>query len=236
MQPLIEIFIRTVVALMILLLIARILGKQTISNMTFHDFVTSITIGAVAANLSFNEKLSWSYMTLALAVFTVTSYVLSVIALNKPKWRKWISGAPTVLIENGKVLEENMKKVRYTLDSLNQSLREKEVFNIDEVEYAILEDNGRLSVLRKDEYRYVTKKDLRLMSEKSTTFPIELIMDGRIMESNLYRNGLSKEWLEQELQNRGKKLSDVFYAVRGTHQKVMFDFYEDHLQHPIDTE
>jgi uncharacterized membrane protein YcaP (DUF421 family) len=139
------------------------------------------------------------------------------------------------MIEAGHILEGNMKKVRYTLDSLNQSLREKEIFNIEEVEYALLEDNGKLSVLKKDEYCYVTKKDLNIIS-KTAVFPVELIMDGEIIEGNLKRNGLEKEWLIKELKNRGKKISDVFYAVRGTRQQIIIDFYEDNINKPIDKE
>jgi uncharacterized membrane protein YcaP (DUF421 family) len=235
MQEYIEIFIRTITALIILLLIARIVGKQTISNMTFHDFVTGITVGAIAANLAFNKKIEVRYFILSLIVITITSYALSVIAIKSRKLRKWISGSPTVMIENGNILEGNMKKVRYTMDSLNQSLREKEIFNIEEVEYALLEDNGKLSVLKKDEYRNVTKKDLNI-SSNSAIFPVELIMDGEIMEENLKRNDLQKEWLVKELEHRNKKISDVFYAVRGTRKQIIFDFYEDNINKPIDKE
>lgn len=237
MQELLEILIRTVAALVLLLIIAKVLGKQTISNMTFHDFVTSITLGAIAANLAFNEKLNWSFMTLALVVFTATSYLLSVLALKNPKWRKWVSGAPTVIIENGKILEDNMKKVRYTLDSLNQSLREKGIFDIEEVSYAMLEDHGKLSVLKKEPFQPLTRRDLDKMSTgASPSFPVELIMDGKVMENNLHSSGLTRQWLEKELAGKGKRVSDVFYAVRGTHQKVVFDYYDDQLQHPLDTE
>jgi uncharacterized membrane protein YcaP (DUF421 family) len=229
----IEIFIRTVSALILLLLIARILGKQTISNMTFHDFVTGITLGAIAANLAFHEKiLSW-HLIFSLIVATITSYLLSVISLKSRNLRKWISGSPTVMIEGGKILEGNMKKTRYTIDSLNQSLREKEIFNIEEVDYAVLEDNGKLSILKKDEYLYVTKKDLNLIA-KTLIFPVELIMDGKLVEDNLERNGLTKEWLASELKDRGKEISDVFYAVRGTGHQLIFDYYKDDINNPID--
>lgn len=235
MHGYIDIFIRTITALIILLLIARILGKQTISNMTFHDFVTGITLGAIAANLAFNEIIEVWYLIFSLIVITITSYTLSVIAIKSRKMRKWISGSPTVMIEAGNILEGNMKKVRYTIDSLNQSLREKGIFNIEEVEYAVLEDHGKLSVLKKDEYRNVTKKYLNIISNKAF-FPVELIMDGEIIEENLEQNGLEKEWLVKELKNRGKKISDVFYAVRGTRQQIVFDFYEDNINKPIDKE
>ncbi|MGO4349721.1 DUF421 domain-containing protein [Paenibacillus sp. MCAF9] len=235
MHTYMDILIRTIVAILLLLLVARILGKQTISNMTFHDFVTGITIGALAANLAFNETLKWSHITLSLAVMTVTSYLLSVVALKSRKLRSWISGSPTVLIEGGKILENNMKKVRYTLDSLDQALRENGIFNMDEVEYAVLEDNGMVSVLKKDEYQLVTKKDMKLQLNK-LEFPIELIMDGLLLEKEMKENGLTKEWLENELRKKGKKISDVFYAVRGTKKQLIFDFYEDGIHKPTDKE
>jgi uncharacterized membrane protein YcaP (DUF421 family) len=235
MHEYIYILIRTITALFLLLLIARILGKPTLSNMTFHDFVSGITLGAVAGNLAFNEKIVAWYIILSLIVMGITSYLLSIIAIKSRKVRKWISGSPSVLIEGGNILEGNMRKSKYTIDSLNQSLREKEIFNIEEVEYAVLEDNGKLSVLKKDEYRSVTKKDLNLISN-TASFPVELIMDAKIMEDNLKRNGIEKEWLIKELKSRGKKISDVFYAVRGTSEQIVFDFYQDNLNKPIDKE
>ncbi|MFC5652545.1 DUF421 domain-containing protein [Paenibacillus solisilvae] len=235
MHAYMEILIRAILSIILLLFIAKILGKQTISNMTFHDFVTGITIGAIAANLAFNEDLKWSYLLLSLVVISATSFSLSLIALKNRKLRSWISGSPTVLIEGGKILENNMKKVRYTLDSLDQAIREKGIFNMEEVEYAVLEDNGMVSVLQWDEYRYVAKKDLKLHSN-AQAFPVELIMDGTFMETNLEHNGLTKDWLESELRRRGKRLCDVFYAVRGTQQQLFFDFYEDGIHKPIDKE
>ncbi|AIQ34543.1 DUF421 domain-containing protein [Paenibacillus sp. FSL R5-0345] len=235
MQAHLDIVLRTVVAMIMLLLIAKILGKQTISNLTFHDFVTGIILGSLAANLAFNKDLQSSYMIVALVVITATSFLLSVIAIKSRRMRSWISGSPTVLIENGKILEKNMKKVRYSLDSLAQALREKEIFNLEVVEYAVLEDNGMVSVLKKQEYQYVTRKDLKL-SSVSQSFPVELIMDGVLIEENLENNGLTKEWLENELRRKGKRISDVFYGVRGTQQQLVFDYYEDKINKPIDKE
>ncbi|WP_235948132.1 DUF421 domain-containing protein [Paenibacillus glycinis] len=230
-----DVFLRSVAAILLLLLIAKMLGKQTVSNMTFLDFVTGITLGSIAGNLAFNLKIKAIYMVLALIVTGVTSLLLAVVALKNRKLRSWISGSPTVLVEGGKILEGNMKKVRYTLDSLDQALREQGIFNIDEAEYVVFEDNGMLSVLKKDDYQVATKKDLKLQV-KELSFPVELVMDGLLLERNLAMNGLTKEWLERELARRGKRLSDVFYAVRGTHRQLFFDYYEDRIQQPIDKE
>lgn len=235
MHTYMDILMRTIAAILLLLLVAKILGKQTISNMTFHDFVTGITIGALAANLAFNESMKWSHILLSLAVITITSFLLSVIALKSRKLRSWISGSPTVLIEGGKILENNMRKVRYTLDSLDQALRENGIFNLEEVEYAILEDNGMVSVLKKEDYQLVTKKDMKLQLS-TQAFPVELIMDGTVMDKELKENGLTKEWLEAELKSRGKQISEVFYAVRGTKKQLIFDYYEDGIHKPTDKE
>ncbi|MEK5439727.1 MULTISPECIES: DUF421 domain-containing protein [Paenibacillus] len=235
MQAHMDVVLRTVVAMIMLLVIAKILGKTTISNLTFHDFVTGIILGSLAANLAFNKDLKSSYMIVALIVITATSFLLSIIAIKSRRMRSWISGSPTVLIENGKILEGNMKKVRYSLDSLDQALREKEIFNLEVVEYAVLEDNGMVSVLKKQEYQYVTRKDLKLLSVPQS-FPVELIMDGVLIEENLENNGLTKEWLESELRRKGKRISDVFYGVRGTQRQLVFDYYEDGINKPIDKE
>ncbi|MEF3307551.1 DUF421 domain-containing protein [Paenibacillus sp. GYB004] len=231
-----HIFFRTMIAFVMLLVIARILGKQVLSNMTFHDFVTGITLGAIAANLAFNPKIESSYLVLSLAVFTATSFVIAVVSIKSRKVRKWITGSPTVLIEGGKLLEGNMKKVKYSLDSLIQSLREKDVFDLHEVEYAVLEDNGKLSVLKKHDYRTITKKDLHITPKAPTSFPIELIMDGQLIERNLNEHGVSRKWLESELEHKNKRISDVFYAVKSTSGKLMLDFYQDGLKQPIDKE
>lgn len=232
-----EILMRTILSVGLLLLIPRILGKQTLSNMTSNDFVISITLGSLAANLAFNVSLKFTYLVLSIVVITATSFLLSFIALKSRRLRSWISGSPTVLIEEGKIMEANMRKIRYTMDSLDQALRKKEIFNIEEVDYAVLEDNGQVSVLKKEAYQSVTKQDLGL-ALKPQVFPVELIMDGKLVEDNLKQHGLTREWLEKELdkKQKGKTLADVFYAVKGTEQQLVFDFYGDGLQQPLDRE
>ena len=230
-----EIILRTAGAFVLLLVTSRILGKQTISNMTFHDFVSGITLGSISANLAFNGKLNPRILALSLLVFFAISYLVSKLAVKSRTWNRWVSGTPTVVIEHGKILEDNMRKIRYTMDSLAQSLREKNIFNLDEVEYACLEDHGKLSVKKKSEYEWITRKDLKLHMQAVQSFPVELILDGRVLEDNLERNGLSVQWLEEELKSRGKKVADVFYGVRGTQNKLFFDYYQDNIKNPIDS-
>lgn len=230
-----NIFGRTILAFILLIIISRILGKQIISNMTFHDFASGITLGAIAANLAFNTKIPILYYIFSLAVFTAISYTSSWITLKFPKTRSIISGAPTVLIEKGKILEGNMRKKHFTMDSLNQTLRENDIFNLNEVEYATLETNGQLSVLKKDQYLNLTKQDIH-MAYGVSHFPIELIMDGKLMDRNLRQNKIPEDWVRQQINERGKKLSDIFYAVKTTNGSLVFDYYDDKLNQPFDKE
>jgi uncharacterized membrane protein YcaP (DUF421 family) len=231
-----EIVLRSILAFTLMMVIARIMGKPTIAQMTYHDFVASITLGAISANLAFNDKLAvWKILT-AVIVFSGIAYLLMVLSLKNRTLRKWLSGEPTVLIQDGKILERNMKKLKISLDMLNQELRAKAIYNIDEVKYAILELNGHLSVMRTFDSMAVTKKDLNLNSDTKLSFPIELIMDGTVISNNLKQNGISEKWLTSELHKKNLSLEKVNYAVINSEGKVIFDEYEDHIHHAIDRE
>lgn len=231
-----EVILRTIIAFALIMIITRILGKHTITQMTYHDFVTSITLGAITANIAYNTFLkSWNLIA-SLLMFSIISFTIALISLKSRKMRKWFSGRPTIVIENGKILEQNLKKIRFSLDTLNQELREKDVFDIEEVEYAVLEMNGKLSILKKPEYRQLTKKDLSIMSTGKPKFPIELIMDGEVIAENMKQEGLSQDWLYNQLKKRSLTVEEVCYAVRGTNGGLYFDLYKDNIRHPIDTE
>jgi uncharacterized membrane protein YcaP (DUF421 family) len=230
------ILIRSFSAFVILLLIARILGKQTISNMNFHEFVTTVILGAMAANFAFNEKIQVSHLLISLTVFTITSFVLSKLFLKFRNFKMWTEGTPTVLIEGGFILEDNLKKNNMTLDSLNQQLRQKDIFDIVDVEYALLEINGKLSVQKKKELQTVTLKDLQLDAGKAPQFPIELIIDGQRLQGNFDSNNIPESWLLSQLKSRGKQIEDIFYAVKGSNGQLYVDEYKDKIQHPIDVE
>lgn len=227
---------RTTLAFIMLISIAHILGKQTISQMTFHDFIASIMIGGIAGNLAFNTTIDIKLFVIALTTFTALLIISTLLSLKNRNFRALLSGEPTVFIEKGKILEGNMKKLRYTMDSLNQGLREKGVFNIDEVEYAILEMDGHLSILKKPPYQHAVKKDLGISDPGTSAFPVELIMDGQIIDKNFWQNGLTKEWLNTELSKRGLVLKDVAYGVRGTNNQLYFDLFKDKIVSPLDIE
>jgi uncharacterized membrane protein YcaP (DUF421 family) len=231
-----EVIIRSISAFIILLLGSRLLGKQTISQMNNFNFIAAISIGAITANLCFNTRVKIPDLILAYVIFILTVYIISYVSLKSRKARKFLAGNPTVVVQNGKILENNMKKMHYTIDYLNQQLREKDVFNINEVLFALLEPNGTISVVKKPQFRPVTIQDLHLKYTKEGMLPIELIMDGKFVDKNIIENGLTYSWLESEIQNRGLKISDIVYAVLLSEKELYIDCYNDYIHSPIDAE
>ncbi|RFU61657.1 DUF421 domain-containing protein [Peribacillus glennii] len=236
MSEFIEVMFRTILAFIMLFCAARLLGKQTISQMTYFDFIASITLGAIIANLSFNSSLKTHHMVFSFTWFVFVILLIAFISLKSRKARKFFAGDPTIVIQNGMILEHNMRKMRYTLDYLNQQLRGNDVFDIHEVLFAIVEINGTLTVLKKPQYRNVNKQDLSLQSSPEEVLPIELIMDGQIIHDNLTQNKLGKAWLESELQKRKLQLGEVVYAVLAANGKIYIDTYIDNISSPFDKE
>lgn len=235
MEHILEMVGRAALAFAIMMVITRLLGKQTIAQMTYHDFVAAITLGALTANLAFNVQMKIGNMITVILTFGGIAFLLMILSLKNRTLRKWFSGQPTVIIQNGKILEENMRKLKLSLDTLNQELRERNIYNIEEVQFAVLELNGEISILRKPEYLPVTRKDLKLKSGRQW-FPVELIMDGKIIQDNLQQNDLTIEWLMSQVQKKGLTVGEVNYAVKSSNGHVYFDKYEDQMSNPIDKE
>ena len=228
--------LRTCFSFLILLTVSIWIGKQVNSHNNHYNFALSVTLGSFIANMGFDTNLKFTPM---LASFTalISMYLISSLISNKNRrFRLWLSGEPTVVIENGKLLDGNMKKIRYTLDDLNQQLREQGIFDLIEVEFALLEVSGKLSVLKKTKYQSVTKNEIVPTNNSvDIHLPIELIMNGRVVEKN-FNSQYSSAWLNQELQSRNLELKDIQYAVISSNSSLFIDLYNDNLKSPLDRE
>lgn len=223
-----EIIVRSITAFLFLMILAYMIGKQMIGQMSYHHFVAAITFGSIAGNTAFNIKIKFIYFILSLFIFSLITLGFTYVSIKSRKARKWITGEPAVLIEDGKIAEHTMEKLCFSIDLLNQGLRKKDVFDLNEVQYAVLERDGSLSVLKKPDFRSVTKKDLSVKASPAASLPVELIREGNILEPNLVQIQQSKKWLLEEVSKRGYELSDVFYAVQGTDGRLFLDLYRDH--------
>jgi uncharacterized membrane protein YcaP (DUF421 family) len=231
MSEIVEAIIRTSVTFFILMVIVNIMGKTLSAQNSYYSFAFAITIGSIVANAGFNLNIDFKPLVASLLWLSVIGYVLALLAKKYRHLRKWISGEPTVLIKDGNILEKNMDKLNYTLDMLSQALREKDIFNIGEVEYALLEENGKLSVLKKDLYRNPTKKDFGMVKPGKSIIPLEIIMDSELVEENL-TSTYSKDWIMNQLKNRNLKMEEVNYAVVGTNGQLYVDSYRDGISSP----
>lgn len=232
----IEVILRSITSFSLLLVGTKILGKQTISQMTMFDFVATISLGAIAANLAFNTSIKVHHTIIAFTIYIAIIFLMALISLKNSKGRKFLAGDPTIVMQDGKILEGNMNKMRYTLDYLNQQLRERDIFNIEEVLFAIVETNGTLTVLKKPQFRNVTKQDLMIPVMPEQKLPIELIMDGEIIKENLEQNNITFSWLESELIKRNLLKHDVVYAVLAANGNLYVDTFRDYIHSPIDKE
>ncbi|MTI84233.1 MAG: DUF421 domain-containing protein [Firmicutes bacterium] len=194
--------------------------------MTFFDFVIGITIGTVGGAFITTEIRGF-YVLLSPIVLTLAVFLTGMLTFKSSPARKLVEGEPIVIIQNGKIFEKNMKKSRYNVDDLMMQLRVKNVFDLGEVEFAILEGNGQLSVLKKSQYLPATPKDLKI-STGYQGVSSEIIRNGRIVEQNLKQNNLTHEWLYNELASRKiTNIRDVFLATLSTDGNLYTDINKD---------
>lgn len=234
MNPFLEILLRALGAFAGVVLITRMVGKSQVGQLTISDYVNGIVIGSIAASLATDIKTSPWYYALGLIVFTTLTISTQWLGLKYRPARKILGDEPTVVVHNGKILERNMRRMRYNVDDLMMQLREKGYFNIADVEFAVAEPNGSLSVLPKSDKRPVTPSDLGIAT-KYEGVPSELVVDGVIIKQNLKQNNLTEEWLLKELEKQGiYSLKDVLYAGLDTEGKLYVDKKQDELEHLTD--
>lgn len=216
----------SIITFFVLVVLTRLIGQKLLSQLTFFEFVIGITIGTIGGAFVTTEVEGF-YVLLSPVVLTLAVIVTGNISLKSVMFRKLVEGEPLVVIQNGKIFENNLKKVRYNVDELLMQLREKGVFDLSEVEVAVLEPHGKLSVQKKSQFTPVTPKDLNI----STTYKglsSEIIRDGQIVEQNLKQNNLTHEWLYNELYSRGiRNINDVFLATLSTRGNLYVDIRKD---------
>ncbi|MFD2671619.1 DUF421 domain-containing protein [Marinicrinis sediminis] len=224
----IMIVVRSILAVMTLFVFTRLLGNRQISQLTYFEYITGITIGGLAAYISLDVESNWVLGILALAVWVVISLAVEYAALKSKWFRDVVEGKGVVLIRHGEILEKNLLKVRYSSDELLEQLRSKNAFRVADVEFAVLESSGNLSVLLKEERRPVTRQEMKL--EDQTSYQCEpqtIVMDGTLMKEPLQRAGLSEMWLYRVLSRRNLALEDVYLAQVDEHNTLYVDAYKD---------
>ena len=209
-----QIVFSTVVSAAVLFAIAKISGHKQVAQLDFFDYISGITIGSMAAELATELEDPWKPLT-ALIVYGSIAVALRVLTTKRQKSRKYVNGTPTIIMDRGKLYRENMKKAKLDLSEFMLMCRQDGYFDLNDIQTAVYEYDGKLSVLPVSAKRPVTPSDLNL-SPAQETICTEVIMDGRILDENLKRMGLNIEWLQKRLTEQGyKSAEEVFLGICG---------------------
>ncbi len=202
-----------------LFLIAKIMGHKQLAQLDFFDYICGITIGSIAAELATELEAPWKPLT-SLVIYGGVAVILSLITHKIPLSRKFINGSPSIILDNGKLYRKNMKKAKIDLSEFMVMCREQGYFDLTDIQTAVLESNGQLSILPTSIKRPSTPEDLNLEPEPAH-INTEIIMDGRIMKENLKRMGTDEIWLQKELKKQGyKNAKEIFLGVCDNNLKV----------------
>jgi len=204
-----SIIIKSVISFFVLLFFTRILGKKQMNQITYFDYITGITLGSIAASVSVEEHVTLTIGLISFATWSALAFLISFIALKSYKARNFLDGEPDIIIKRGKIMHKVVKKAHLNMDDVVMLLREKSVFSIADVEYAILEPHGKLSVLKKDDLKNVTRKDMNIPPCPSSCIPTDIIIDGQIIRKNLLEVGQNDKWLADELAKYCLSLTDI---------------------------
>lgn len=218
-MELIKISISSILSFVSLFLSVKIIGNRQMSELNMFDYINGITIGSIGAEMATSLEDDLLKPLFAIAIYTALVFFISLITAKSIKARRFLNGKTTPLIYNGKFLPENFKKAKLDLNEFLNQCRVQGFFNIDDINYAFLEANGKISYLPKSHSRPLTPKDMGI--NVSEDFPFfTIIQDGNILYKNLASAGFNTKWLKNKLSDHGiGSVSDVFLAytdINGT--------------------
>lgn len=220
MSDFLNICFRTILILIILFFITKMMGKKQISELNFFDYVVGITIGSIAADISLDIEKDMIAGIAALFIYGFISYIISFVSIKSILARRFFIGVPTVLVEKGKIIESGLKKSKIDVNDLLMEARENGYFNLDEIDYALMEVNGNISFLPKEKEKPVTKRDMKIKcSNEGLT--VNAIIDSKYMVNNMKAINKDKEWLDHELKVNGyDNYDNILLATIDNNYKV----------------
>ncbi|OMF46561.1 hypothetical protein BK136_07230 [Paenibacillus amylolyticus] len=225
--------VRSIIAFLTLIIYTRVLGKQQMGNLTYFDYINGITIGSIAGTFATDlSSKAWIHFV-ALTIFTIITIIFQYITLKNRTISKLMDSDPTLIIQNGKILEQNLSKMRVKFDELTMMLRQKDVFDITTLDYAILEPDGSLSVVLKPENQPVTAKDMHMHPPKSKLMT-EIIIDGLLIKQNLEERNKDINWLSEQLKKQKITIQDIAFAAILPNDKLYVDLFKDKITEKID--
>lgn len=209
MIPLLIIFLRAIILYCVLILTVRLMGKRQIGELQPSELAVTILISNIATLPV--EDVSIPLITGLIPILTIGSLdvIMSYMGMRHGRIRTFMSGRPVVIISNGKIDQSKMHELRFTVDDLMQAVRSENIFDISEVQFAVVETTGKVSVYPKTEYQNATAGDLGKSGESSDP-PVLAVEDGILLEDNLKAAGADRQWLEKELREKNLSVKDIY--------------------------
>lgn len=217
---------RSLGSLLTLFFVTKLMGKKQVSELSLFDYVIGISIGNFTAEVTMGLDKQYIDGLIAIIAFGIVSWGVSKITMKSITLRRLIIGTPTVVIQKGKILEKSLKKLNIDINDLLEQCRSNGNFDISQIEYGIMEVNGKVSILLKSQYNPVTPKDLNLKTEQQELIA-NVVIDGKIMHNNLLNMKKDDKWLYKELKVKGYELDDVLLATLDSNEKL--NIYEKNM-------
>lgn len=228
-----DVIMRSLVSLVVLFFVTKMLGKKQVSQLSVFDYVIGISIGNFAAEMTTDLDIPYINGVVSVLIFGLVAYLVSYFTMKSIKLRRFFMGTPTMIIQNGKILIDNMRKVKLDINDLLEECRTEGYFDISQIEYALMEANGHISILPKGEYLPVTINDMNLKVQKQGLCA-NLVIDGKIMEENLKNVHKDENWLIKELKVKGyKEIDDILLVTFDINEKLVI-YEKNHGLQPFD--
>lgn len=214
-----EIIPRSLASIVALFSVTKLIGKKQVSELSLFDYVIGISIGNFAAEATLDFNSQFINGIVAVITFGIVAYLVSIVTMKSITLRRFFIGTPTMVIQNGKIILKNMRKSNIDINDLLEQIRTNGYFDISELEYVIMEANGKLSILPKSIYKPVTPNDMKINVDKSSLCA-NIIIDGKIMKNNLENMNKTTEWLEHEIKIKGTKLENILLCTLDNQDKI----------------
>ena len=220
-SELFDVTVRAISSLVTLFLVTKMLGKKQVSQLSLFDYVVGISIGNFAAEMTINLESNELNGIWAVILFGLFAYIISYLTMKSIVLRRFFMSTPTVIIQDGKILEKNLKKVKFDINDMLEEIRGAGYFDLSQVDYAVMEANGKFSILPKPEYRPLTPKDMKIKVQREGLCS-NIIIDGKIMHNNLKNINKDEKWLEIALKVKGySDISKILLATVDINEKIV---------------
>ena len=191
-----------IASLIVLSLFTKLMGRKQVSQLNMFDYVIGITIGSIASEMTMAKNISFLEGTTGIAIYALTAFLISEVTMKSITARRLIIGTPCMLIENGKILEKSLQKTKIDINELLQEARNNGYFDISQIEFALMEANGKISFMPKSKYAPLTPNDMKVKVSE-TKVCTNLVIDGKVMQEHLNYIKKSEKWLRTRLEKQG---------------------------------